>query len=318
MFKTNKKYLQVISRNVNNNLLNKMNTSLLICLLGLIIYDTQQVNKINSYNKYINQNNKINQNNQNNQNYVLKNPDTDILFRELNFKEDGTFRIGIISDLNLEKNDYKFLGNLNKTLQINKPDLLIFNGNIISSNCRSLLVIHNLNKVLLFNNVKFIYNFGENENTNIFFKEKLINYLLYTSLNYRESYISMTDQLIRLSFNHNYYYYITLLDSNKYNLKFSQLNYLYNVCKFNKNINGLLLIHKPLYEVKEINSVNSGLLHTINECGNINIIFNGLINQKHCSHLHGNKVCFSSNNIQYLTLENYGRTSYKRKVNLVN
>lgn len=312
MFKANKKYLQVISRNVNNNLLNKVNTTLLICLLGLIIYDTQQVNKINNYNTY------INQNNQNNQNYVLKNTNNDILFRELNFKEDGTFRIGIISDLNLEKNDYKFLSSLNRTLQINKPDLLIFNGNIISSNCRSLLVIHNLNRVLLFNNVKFIYNFGNNENSNIFFKEKLINYLLNTSLNYRESYISMTDQLIRLSFNQNYYYYITLLDSNEYNLKFSQLNYLYNICKFNKNINGLLLIHKPLYEIKEINSVNNGLLHTINECGNINMIFNGLINNTSCSYLQNKKVCFSSNNIQYLTLENFGKTSFKKKVNLVN
>ena len=45
MFKANKKYLQVISRNVNNNLLNKMNTSLLICLLGLIIYDLNKLIK---------------------------------------------------------------------------------------------------------------------------------------------------------------------------------------------------------------------------------------------------------------------------------
>ena len=38
-----------------------------------------------------------------------------IFYLELNFKEDGTFRIGIISDLNLEKNDYKFLSSLNRT-----------------------------------------------------------------------------------------------------------------------------------------------------------------------------------------------------------
>ena len=315
MFKVNKKYLQVMSRKINHNILNKVNTTLLICLLGVVIYDIQQATVIID-NDNINNINKVN--NKNNKNYILKNPHNDIWFRELNFKQDGTFKIGIISDLNLEKNDYKFLNNLNKTLQINKPDLFIFNGNIISPNCRSLLVIHSLNRVLSFNKVKFIYNFGENENNNIFFKEKLINYLLYTSLNYREGYISMTDQLIRLSFNNNYYYYITLLDSNESNLKFFQLKYLYNVCKFNSNINGLLLIHKPLYEIKELNSVNNGLLHTINECGNINIIYNGLGNKTRCSYLSGKKVCFSSQNIQYLTLENYGRTSYKKNTNLVN
>ena len=48
------------------------------------------------------------------------------------------------------------------------------------------------------------------------------------------------------------------------------------------------------------------------------MIFNGLINNTSCSYLQNKKICFSSNNIQYLTLENFGKTSFKKKVNLVN
>ena len=130
MFKTNKKYLGIfknekIKIKKEDFYINKLNFALLTIFL---------ITGLNN-NFYKNE-----------KNFKLKDNISTLNFNEINFEENGTFKIGFLSDLNLEKNNYNYFYNLNLSMQINKPNLIIFNGNMISKNCKylSLNILPNL------------------------------------------------------------------------------------------------------------------------------------------------------------------------------
>lgn len=281
MFKTNKKYLGIF-KNEKEKLkkedfyINKLNFALLTIFL---------ITGLNN-NFYKNE-----------KNFKLKDNISTLNFHEINFEENGTFKIGFLSDLNLEKNNYNYFYNLNLSIQINKPNLIIFNGNIISKNCKYLSVIHSLTNIMINNNIKFIYNLGENEKENIYLKNKISKYFNYLSLTYKDNYISHYNELISLTNNNQIYYHIYILNKNYDDNQYYHFYHILNKCIFEDNLNGMLLINN-----KE-NKINDEILYIINDCGTVKILKN--IKEK-------------NTNIEYISLNNYGKRLNEKKVNLIN
>jgi hypothetical protein len=294
MFRINKKYSKLFSKRFtgDSSMLTKFNTTILFGILGVLIF--QNVSKTSYFT-----------------NKTYGNFPRDIIdnikFSELKFNKDGTFKIAILGDLHLKKDNFEY--DLNKTIVDNKPDLVILNGNIMD-NSNTLSSVDRLNKIMTNNSIPFIYNFGKSENK-LYLKEKVYDYLSRHSLNYRQYYYGgLTNQLVKLSLNNKYFYFVVLLDSNGNNMNINQLNYLDKVCKINNNINGMLFVHKQIHEINNNEGVlNDGLLNVLKGCNNVNIVFNGdSQGNNKCKYLHGKKMCFSSSKIQYFTLDNYGRS----------
>jgi hypothetical protein len=233
---------------------------------------------------------------------------------KININDNGKFKIGIISDLLTDNNNY--IRYLNKTLIENKPDLVILNGNIINNNSNKLRTIVCFDKLFSSLGIKFIYNFGQNENSILFtelFMDNIVN--LVSSVNYKQTnYKGLTNQQILLMKENVPMFYLTLLDSNINGVSPEQLFYLTNICKLNSKINGMLFINEPLFEYNLLNNkenkynkLNSGLFNTVSNCKNIKQIFMGEHEQS-CSKYYNKDICFTKgNNIKYITIENFGK-----------
>jgi hypothetical protein len=276
MFKTNKRYLGILKNKKNKDeifYLNKLN------FLLLSIFLITGIN--NDFYK--------------NNTFKLEKNTKSLNFKQINFEEDGTYKIGILRDLNLEEINLDVLYDINLSIQINKPNLFIFDGNIISKNCKKLSVIHSLNSIMINNNIKLIYNLGDNEIENIYLKDKIPKYFNYLSNTYKDIYINHYDELISLVNNNQIYYHIHLFNKNDDNFQYYYFSHILNKCLFEDNFNGFLLINN-----KE-NKFTNEVVQIINNCGNSKILEN--FNEK-------------NQKINYFLLNNYGKKINEKKVNL--